>query len=46
MLDGSSVEIGPMDYGFDIDGILGFDLIREAKLVIDASRMSIFKATE
>ncbi len=38
------VEIGAMDYGIDIQGILGFDFIRTAKLVIDSDRMQVVKA--
>jgi hypothetical protein len=36
------VEIGVMDYGIDIQGILGFDFIREAKLIIDTTRMEVY----
>lgn len=35
------VEIGEMDYGIRIDGILGFDFIREANLVIDCNKLQI-----
>jgi predicted aspartyl protease len=34
-LQGIEVEIGEMDYGMQIDGILGFDFIRSAGLVIN-----------
>jgi hypothetical protein len=36
------VEIGVMDYGIDIQGILGFEFIREAKLIIDTIRMEVY----
>ena len=36
------VEIGNMDYGMKIDGILGFDFICSAKLVIDTSKMLVY----
>jgi hypothetical protein len=39
------IEIGVMDYGIDIQGILGFDFIREAKLVIDTARMQVYTAS-
>jgi hypothetical protein len=39
------VEIGVMDYGIDIQGILGFDFIREAKLIIDTIRMEVYTAS-
>lgn len=35
------VEIGNMDYGMRIDGILGFDFISAAKLVIDMKTMRV-----
>jgi hypothetical protein len=35
-IDDFQVEIGSMDYGLEIDGIIGFDFIRTAGLVIDA----------
>lgn len=36
------VEIGNMDYGLEIDGILGFDFISEAKLIIDSKELSVY----
>jgi hypothetical protein len=33
------VEIGNMDYGMDIDGILGFDFISASNLVIDTKEL-------
>jgi hypothetical protein len=38
------IDVGVMDYGVDIQGILGFDFIREAKLVIDTVRMQVYTA--
>lgn len=35
------VEIGDMNYGMEIDGILGFDFIRTAKLIIDSEGLQI-----
>jgi predicted aspartyl protease len=40
-LDDFEVEIGEMDYGFDIGGILGMDFLRAAHAVIDLDRLSI-----
>lgn len=40
-LEGFEVEIGEMDYGMQIDGILGFDFIRSASLVIDSKELRI-----
>ncbi len=35
------VEIGEMNYGMEIDGILGFDFIRSAGLVIDSKELTV-----
>jgi len=43
ILDADKVaEIGAMDYGIEIDGILGFDFIRTAGLIIDTNKMQVF----
>ncbi|WP_274472048.1 MULTISPECIES: hypothetical protein [unclassified Paenibacillus] len=36
------VEIGAMDYGIHIDGIPGFDFIRNAGLIIDTKKMKVY----
>ncbi|MBO0994864.1 retropepsin-like aspartic protease [Bacillus sp. SD088] len=36
------VEIGNMDYGMDIDGILGFDFIKASNLIIDTKELSVY----
>jgi hypothetical protein len=36
------VEIGNMEYGMEIDGILGFDFIQSSKLVIDSKELLIY----
>jgi hypothetical protein len=36
------IQIGAMDYGINIQGILGFDFIRTANLVIDTAEMQIY----
>ncbi|MFZ3591355.1 retropepsin-like aspartic protease [Bacillus sp. DJP31] len=36
------VEIGNMDYGMDIDGILGFDFISVSNLIIDTEKMMVY----
>ncbi|MCD1260784.1 hypothetical protein B5M42_018445 [Paenibacillus athensensis] len=36
------VEIGALDYGIDIDGILGFDFIQSAKLIINTNKMQVY----
>jgi predicted aspartyl protease len=40
-LQGFEVEIGEMNYGMKIDGILGFDFIRAAGLVIHSKELRI-----
>ncbi|MBP1992114.1 retropepsin-like aspartic protease [Paenibacillus eucommiae] len=40
-LEGFEVEIGEMNYGMQIDGILGFDFIRSAGLVINAKDLKL-----
>jgi predicted aspartyl protease len=40
-LDGFEVEIGEMDYGFEIGGILGMDFLRAAGATIDLRRLTI-----
>lgn len=36
------VEIGNMDYGIDLDGILGFDFLSASNLVIDTSKLLVY----
>ncbi|MBC8081372.1 MAG: clan AA aspartic protease [Gorillibacterium sp.] len=40
-LEGFEVEIGEMNYGMEIDGILGFDFIRSAGLVINSKELTM-----
>lgn len=40
-IDRFEVEIGEMDYGFDLGGILGMDFLRAANAVIDLGRLCI-----
>lgn len=41
-VDSCKVEIGAMDYGIDVQGILGFDFIRAVKLIIDAEKLLVY----
>ncbi|MCH1627473.1 retropepsin-like aspartic protease [Ferdinandcohnia quinoae] len=36
-----NVELGSMDYGLEIDGIIGYDFMKEVGLVIDLQRLHI-----
>lgn len=38
------VEIGAMDYGIDVQGIVGFDFIQAARLIIDADKLLVYGA--
>jgi len=40
-LDGFDVEIGEMDYGFDLGGIIGMDFLQAARAVIDLGKLTI-----
>lgn len=40
-LESFEVEIGEMNYGMEIDGILGFDFIQSAGLVIDSKELMV-----
>lgn len=39
------IEIGAMDYGFEIDGILGMDFLTQVGAVIDLARLEIYSAS-
>ncbi|SHI06057.1 retropepsin-like aspartic protease [Clostridium grantii] len=43
-IDNFKVEIGVMDYGFDINGILGMNFLKSIKAIIDLERMVIKKS--
>ena len=36
------IEIGIMDYGFDIDGIIGIDFLRQIGAIIDLEKMKVY----
>ncbi|WP_339238736.1 retropepsin-like aspartic protease [Paenibacillus sp. FSL R5-0517] len=40
-LNNFQIEIGNMDYGLEIDGILGFNFMRQAGVVINANLMEL-----
>lgn len=40
-LDGFEVEIGEMDYGFSIGGILGMDFLRSAGAIVDLRQLRL-----
>jgi predicted aspartyl protease len=41
-LNDFEAEIGAMDYGFDIDGIIGLDFLLRAKAKIDLEHLAIY----
>jgi hypothetical protein len=38
---GFEIEVGAMDYGFEIDGIIGMDVLTQVQAVIDLSLLEI-----
>lgn len=40
-VNGFNVEVGAMDYGFELDGILGLDLLMHVGAVIDLAQMDV-----
>lgn len=40
-VNGFNVEVGAMDYGFELDGILGLDLLMYVGAVIDLAQMDV-----
>ena len=40
-----AIEVGAMDYGFAIDGIIGTDFLLQVGAVIDLSRLEIHRAS-
>ncbi|BBI31157.1 hypothetical protein KCTCHS21_05560 [Cohnella abietis] len=42
-LDHFEIEVGEMNYGFEINGILGFDFMRIEGVIIDTEMLEIHK---
>ena len=40
-MDDFEAEVGEMDYGFEIGGILGMDFLRSARAIIDPGELTI-----
>lgn len=40
------VEIGIMDYGFDIDGIIGIDFLKQVGAIIDLEKMKVYSRSD
>lgn len=40
-VEGFEIEVGAMDYGFDIDGIIGLDFLRAVGAKVDLGKMTI-----
>lgn len=41
LVPGLQVEIGSMEYGFEMEGILGYDFMKAAGVVIDTRRQTV-----
>ena len=39
--DGFRIEIGAMDYGFDLDGIIGIGFLLKTKAIVDLDRLEL-----
>ncbi len=39
------IEIGAMEYGFDIEGIIGMDFLAQTGAIIDLAQLEIYPAT-
>ena len=44
-VDDFAIEVGAMDYGFPLDGIVGMDFLLQVGAVIDLSRLEIRQAS-
>lgn len=43
MVNNFKAEIGAMDYGFDINGIIGIDFLTKINAIINLDKMTITK---
>jgi hypothetical protein len=39
------IEVGAMDYGFEIDGIVGMDFLTQVGAIIDLAKSEIYQAS-
>ena len=40
------IEVGAMDYGFDIDGIIGIDFLTQVGAIIDMAKLELYPASK
>jgi hypothetical protein len=40
------IEVGAMDYGFDIDGIIGMDFLLQVGAIIDLAKLEMYPASK
>lgn len=40
------IEVGAMDYGFDLDGIVGMDFLMQTRAIVDLAKLIIHTANE
>jgi predicted aspartyl protease len=43
-VDNFEIEVGAMDYGFEIEGILGMDFLIQVGAVIDLAKLEVYSA--
>ncbi len=41
MIDQFKIQIGDTDYGFEMDGIIGYNFMKAAKAIINLDKMEI-----
>lgn len=44
VLPNAIIDIGEMAYGFDVDGLLGIDLLQMARMIIDLDKLELIAA--
>lgn len=45
-VDDFNIEVGAMEYGIDVEGIVGLDFLIEAHAVIDLAELEVYPATD
>jgi len=45
LISNFEIEVGAMDYGFDLDGIIGMDFLSQVGAIIDLAKLEITQAS-
>lgn len=43
---GFSIEVGAVDYGFEMDGVIGMDFLSQVGAIVDLSRLVVTYSAE